>query len=316
MLKRLASVLLCVTMLFAMSAVCANVSAARADSATFTISSTNAEVGEKVYVSVTLSADSYFTNATLYLHYNTTALKYVEDSFAPGYISPSSAMAMAADHADKGFVKAAYVSPRSIKKGGELLLFEFTVIKKIPAEFSLSFDECVGVDENNKDFDVKYSVVGSTTNADSAVVVPTTPTTKNPNVTTTSPNISLPTNGETVPSDTTTTVSGDTTPSSSNGGQTAVTTTTPISGEVITTVPTGATTTARPTQVVIVTDAAGETVGTSIVYKDDAKGETEPVDDSSDSAMLWIVIAVGVVLVAVAIVAVVLFVLKKKKPTA
>lgn len=307
MMKRLASLLLCAAVLLVLSGACFVVSAAPAETATFTVTSTNAEVGQKIYVSVTLSADSYFTNATMYLHYDKTAVKYVEDSFTTGYVTPNTAMAMAADHPDKGYVKAAYVSPKSIKKGGEMVLYEFTVLKKIPVTFSLSFDECVGVDENNKDFDVKYVVVNATSNADAAVTpIPTTTSVTTPT------SVSTPSN-DTAPSDNTTktTVSGGETDATSLTAPRENVTTPSVQGSV--TQVTTANITNRSTQIVTVTNAVGETVGTSVIYHDDQSEQTDTSSAPiSDTVLIWVLVIVGVALVIITVIALVLYKKKKK----
>ncbi len=142
----------------------------RAETVDFSLVANDAAAGESVVVMVNISENSYFTNATMYLHYDPAVVSYVPDSAMGGAISPSTSMVMANDFPEKGYVKIAYVTIAGIQDGGELLTAEFTALSDEPAAFSLSFDECMGVDENGNEFSVNYSLEGE----QSADVVTTT----------------------------------------------------------------------------------------------------------------------------------------------
>ncbi|MBQ4617013.1 MAG: hypothetical protein IJB27_01405, partial [Clostridia bacterium] len=158
---------------------------ARAEVVNFALSVNDAKVGETATVSVSLPADSYFTNTTMHLHYDSTAVSFIEEDV--GEISPRSAMFMVNDKPEENMVSAAYVTINGIKKGGVLVTFAFEVLKETPVEFSLTFNECVGVDENDVEFDVNYVTQscilnndGSLTTAPASKPTTTTPTANDP----------------------------------------------------------------------------------------------------------------------------------------
>ncbi len=162
-MKRFVCLALCMVMLFALSAQSLMVSAAEGDAMTFTLTADDVNVGETLKVSVSISADSYFTNATIFMHYNPAVVEYVTDYI--GEASPKSAMYMSNNFIDEGYVKAAYVTTRGITAEGEFLVFEFKLLTEQEATFDMSFIECVGVDDNNREFDINYTVVPCTINA-------------------------------------------------------------------------------------------------------------------------------------------------------
>ncbi len=272
------------------------VSAAPADTMVFTMSVTEGDVGDTVTVSVSISENSYFTNTTFYLHYDSSKVSYVKDSLDVGKASPSGkAMFDALDHPDKNFVKGAYVTISGIKKAGELIKMDFKVLDAAPAAFSLSFDECVGVDENDVEFDVNYRVEGCVLNNDGTVETPTgdpvvIPTTASDVVTTTS---------GTANSEVTTTTVGSTTV-----GTTAATLPTMVvtdEGNNKITIPVVTTTDASgnvaTVPVAVVTDAQGATVTVPVVIVTDTAGSvaTIPVADGTDANGNDVTIPVAIV---------------------
>lgn len=180
MFKRIFAWTVCVVLLLS---VCSQAVSARAATTTFSLSVNDGKAGETVTVSLSLSAESYFTNCTFYVHYDPNVVSYVTDSETPGPISPSTSMLYVMDHQDQNYVKGAYVTVKGIKKEGVLLSLDFTVLKEAATTFSLSFDECVGVDENDTEFDVSYQVSACTLNAHAAPA----PTSASPAVTTAAP---------------------------------------------------------------------------------------------------------------------------------
>ncbi len=172
MLKRIMSIIFCVLLLGAMMSVPAF--AERAETVNFSLIANDAKAGESVIVTVSIPENSYFTNATLLMHYDPAVMTYVTDSAAGGAISPSGAWVLSNDFADKGYVKAVYVTIDGIVEGGELLTFEFTAKSEAPAQFSLTFDECIGVDENGVEFEVNYTTEPVVVNSDGSVM-PTMP---------------------------------------------------------------------------------------------------------------------------------------------
>jgi len=167
MMKRLMTVCLCVLLLVTLSV---PVFAERAETVHFSLIANDAKAGESVIVTVSIPENSYFTNATLLMHYDPAVMTYVTDSAAGGAISPSGAWVLSNDFADKGYVKAVYVTIDGIVEGGELLTFEFTAKSEAPAQFSLTFDECIGVDENGIEFVVDYTTEPVIVNGDGSEV--------------------------------------------------------------------------------------------------------------------------------------------------
>ncbi len=175
-MKRWLTLLMCVVLMCAFSV---TVCAERAETVNFSLIANDAKAGESVIVTVSIPENSYFTNATLLMHYDPAVMTYVTDSAAGGAISPSGAWVLSNDFADKGYVKAVYVTIDGIVEGGELLTFEFTAKSEAPAQFSLTFDECIGVDENGIEFEVDYTTEPIVVNSDGSVApsMPVTTTT-------------------------------------------------------------------------------------------------------------------------------------------
>lgn len=181
MIKRLTAILLCVLMLLSAGSLTA---LARAETVEFGLSVTEGKTGDTVTLSIGLSEQSYFTNATLYVHYDPAVVSYVADSEATGAASPKmNTMFAVVDHPDKEYVKGVYVTVNGITKSGVLMMLDFEVKSDDPAVFSLSFEECCGSDENIGDFDVEYVTFGCVlnnstvpdTSVTAPVITPTTP---------------------------------------------------------------------------------------------------------------------------------------------
>lgn len=176
MIKRFTAV--CLSVLLLLSLCGGAAVSARAETVTFSLSVTEGQKGDTVTVSIDLSEQSYFTNATFYLHYDPAVVAYVWESEATGDASPRmNTMFAAVDHTDKSYVKGVYVTVNGIDEGGTLLTIDFDVLSDKPAVFSLTFDECCGADESNIEFDVNYKTVGcvlnNNTDPDTSVVAPT-----------------------------------------------------------------------------------------------------------------------------------------------
>ncbi len=210
MIKRMVSCALCVVCLVTLLGGVMAVSA-RASKVDFSLATTNGGIGDTVTVSVSLSADSYFTNTTMAIYYDPSVVQFSEER--TGAISPASAMFMVLDYPSDGFVKGAYVSAHPIKKSGVLVEYDFVIVQETEMVFSIGFEECVGEDENGQMFDVDYNAGSCVLNrgkgkpATTAAPKPTTRVTEAPTPKTTR---------------TTTTAA-----SNANGG-TTVTTNTPV----------------------------------------------------------------------------------------
>lgn len=284
MFKKWLCAILCVMML---ASAVLTVSAAPEDTTAFTLSVTEGAVGDTVTVSLSISENSRFANAMLYLHYDPDAVSYVEDSLEAGSASPKSGtMFDVKDHKDKSFLKCAYITGGVVTKGGVLLSFDFEVLSDAPAMFSLSFDECQGETEDGTIFDVRYEITGCVLNNDGSVQVPT----GGPVVTTTTV--------------TTTTALNETTTTANA----AVTTTTTLPTMVVTdegnnkiTIPVVTTTDASGNSatvpVAVVTDAKGTTVTVPVVIVTDTAGSvaTIPVADGTDAQGNDVTIPVAIV---------------------
>lgn len=179
MIKRVSVGLLCLLMLI-LSTVPVSAEDTPLD---FTLIANDAAAGEKVIVTVSIPENSYFTNATMYLHYDPSVVTYVADSVAGGAVSPSFAMVLGNDFPDKSYVKTVYVTVDGIVEGGELITYEFTAKSNAPAQFSLTFDECMGVDGNGVEFTVAPKNDPIIINNDGSVTpsVPSVTTTTAPN---------------------------------------------------------------------------------------------------------------------------------------
>lgn len=300
--KRVLTLFLGVIMLTAMLTQGLTVSA-RAAQVDFTLSATNGKVGDTITVSLDLSADSYFTNATFYLGYDTLAVEFVEEGV--GSISPSmNTMFMAQDYSDRSYVKGVYVTVNGITKGGTLLTFDFKVIKNTPAVFSLSFDECIGVDENDHEFDLKYQIKGCVANNDGSVTLPSSnssalTTTKAGGTTTKTGNKTATTKKA---NDQSTDSSNDTAQTTTGNGN-ATTAVTNEAGNIITTTGDG---TATADQEAMMTDAQGSMITTTTLSD----------NDSSENGSNGLSIGVVIVLVCAAIaVALALVAVKLRKKT-
>lgn len=180
-MRRWISVLLCMVLLMTSLGVMAT---ARAETVEFGLSVTEGKKGDTVTLTIDITADSYFSNATMYVHYDPAVVEYVEDSAMGGEATPAmNTMYMGRNHEDQKYVKLVYATVSGIQKSGALLTMEFTVLKNDPAVFSLSFDECCGSDENMGDFDVEYVTFGCVLNnredskeeVTAPIITPTTP---------------------------------------------------------------------------------------------------------------------------------------------
>ncbi len=258
-MKQVLSVILAVLL---MATCCLPAFAAPAESVTYTLTANDAEVGETVTVAVSISENSYFTNATIYLHYNADAMEYVSDEL--GASAPKSAMYMSNNFADKGYVKMAYVAINGLKKGGELFVFTFKALSKDAAEFSMSFDECIGADDDNNEFDVNYTVVPCVVNS----------------------------NGQTVPTNTTTTAS-QTNATTAATHVTTSKTDDSASEEETTTVQSGETTTNADGTALTTKPTAGKSTTTTRKAVSDDKVEDHPKTGETSLAFVMVMVAVA-----------------------
>lgn len=290
MMKRSISCILCAVML-AMLLCGTMMVSARVDTVTFALSVNDAKVGETATVSVSIPADSYFTNATMHLHYDSTVVSFIEEDV--GEISPRNSMFMVNNKPEENEVMAAFVTVNGIKKGGVLVTFAFEVLKETPVEFSLTFNECVGVDENDVEFDVNYVTQSCILNNDGSLT--TAPASK--------PTATTPTaNDPTTPiADATTTAGGQADPSATDAPATEPT------------APSDAVEQKEPIYSTV-TDAAGApvteadgTVVTTMVYVDAEDNGT------TDMTALYIVLACVGGAAVIAIVAVIVIRVKKTK---
>ncbi len=287
MFKKWLCAILCVVML---ASAVLSASAAPEDTTAFTLSVTEGTVGDTVTVSLSISENSRFANAMLYLHYDPDAVSYVEDSLEAGSASPKSGtMFDAKDHKDESFVKCAYITGGVVTKGGVLLSFDFEVLSDAPAVFSLSFDECQGEAEDGTIFDVRYEITGCVLNNNGSAQVPT----GGPVVTTTT---------------VTTTAVSETTVGDTGSTTTVGTTKSTMPTMVVTdegnnkiTIPVVTTTDANGNSatvpVVVVTDAQGATVTVPVVVVTDTAGSvaTIPVADGTDAQGNSVTIPVAIV---------------------
>lgn len=136
--------------------------AARAQRVSFAVQAPErCEVGEQCTVTVMVSSDSGLANCTIYLDYNPQAVSFVSakaDSVASG------GMFVSHDFPDSGCVKGAFVTLNAVTEAGPLFSYTFTVLRDIPAPFSCRFDECVGIDEQQKDFSLDVALTGCVLN--------------------------------------------------------------------------------------------------------------------------------------------------------
>ncbi len=287
------SVLLCVTMLMSAAVV-----SARIETVNFALSCTDGEVGETVTISLSIPADSYFTNATMHLHYDSTALSFIEEGV--GSASARGAMFMVNDKPAENTLSAAYVTINGIKKGGVLLTFDFEVLKKTPVPVTLTFNECVGVDANDVEFDVKYTTEGCVVNNDGSLTAPpvSEPTSAVTDVAPTNAPTTAPTAGGTTAAKPT--VPGTTaSPDETEPGNT---TDAPQTEDKPVLVPS----TVTDAKGEAVTDAEGVVVTTLVPSQENTQG-------SSD--MTWLIVLAVCVVAAMIAVAAVVFIKKKQSNT-
>jgi len=299
------SVLLCVTMLMSAAVV-----SARIETVNFALSCTDGEVGETVTISLSIPADSYFTNATMHLHYDSSALSFIEEGV--GSASARGAMFMVNDKPAENTLSAAYVTINGIKKGGVLLTFDFEVLKKTPVPVTLTFNECVGVDANDVEFDVKYTTEGCVVNNDGSLTAPpvSEPTSAVTDV--------APTNAPTTaPTAAKPTVPGSTTaPDETEPGNTTDAPQTEPTAEVDTDLPTDDPQIEDKPVLVpsTVTDAKGEAVtdteGVVVTTLVPSQEETEEPTD-----MTWLIVLAVCVVAAMIAAAAVVFIKKKQSNT-
>ena len=304
------SVLLCVTMLMSAAVV-----SARIETVNFALSCTDGEVGETVTISLSIPADSYFTNATMHLHYDSTALSFIEEGV--GSASARGAMFMVNDKPAENTLSAAYVTINGIKKGGVLLTFDFEVLKKTPVPVTLTFNECVGVDANDVEFDVKYTTEGCVVNNDGSLTAPpvSEPTSAVTDVAPTNAPTTAPTAGgttaakPTVPGSTTApdqTESGNTTDAPQTEPTAEVDTDLPTDDPQIEDKPVLVPSTVTDAKGEAVTDAEGVVVTTLVPSQENTQG-------SSD--MTWLIVLAVCVVAAMIAVAAVVFIKKKQSNT-
>ncbi len=196
-MKRWLSVLYSLILCAVLCAASVCVSAASPVTFSLTTDKATANVGDTVTVSVNITENSYLANGTFYLHFNNAAVSYVADSENAGPAAGNSTMFAANGFHDEGYVKIAFVTGSSIKKSGALMTFDFRVLKKAAAAFSLTSDECVGCGADEIDFDIEYTSKGCVLNDDGSVTTPivtpdvpvvVTTTSKKPATTTASKN--------------------------------------------------------------------------------------------------------------------------------
>ncbi len=281
---------------------------ARIDTVNFALSATDGEVGETITISLSIPADSYFTNATMHLHYDSTALSFIEEDV--GEASARGAMFMVNDKPEQNTLSAAYVTINGIKKGGVLLTFDFEVVKKTPVPVTLTFNECVGVDANDVEFDVKYTTEGCIVNNDGSLTAP--PPSEPTSTVTTAPTVVGNTTAQPITPGTTLSPAQTT----SVGGETTAPVQTEPTAEIGEDISADGPddepaqedkkpvySTVTDAQGAPVTDAEGVVVTTLVSV----------AEDEADTAdMTWLVVLV-VCLVAAAIAAVAVVILKKKQ---
>ncbi len=291
--QRIKRVGICVITLCLMIGMCMP-AVAHTNPVAFSLTATNGEVGDTVTVSMNISPESYFTNATFYLYYDTDAMEYVSDDL--GSASPRGAMYMSNNFVDKGFLKAVYVTVSGIKNGGELVVFTFKVLKKTPAAFSLKMDECAGVEaDDTTEFDLVYVLEGCIANDDGTGESP---------VTVTSPKTSVPANTSSVSSAVTalTGLSGSTATAvgSDSSGADAVPATTIVTVPVTVTDVNG----------IPVTNAEGIvqttfiTQNVTVTTTQNQSGEPENLDSQTQGVnqnVIWLCLAVLVAAAALAV---------------
>ncbi len=297
----------CLSVLLAVVTLCASLlvmpASATASQTTFSLSCTEGNVGDTVTVSVDISDDSGFTNATVYLHYNAEAVEFVKEGVG-AVASDNNGMFMVNNLPAEGYVKGGYIALYPAMDAGTLFTYKFKVKAYKAAGFSLSFDECQGEDENGNIFDLNYTATTCVLNKDAGGADSTT----KPNNTTKAPTSSKPT----------TTKAG--------GGQAQTTTTaTPAAPTTTVTYPTDTNGITLAPWVVTETDgsaateAGGEvitmattTVATDVDAADATTTSTDvaPIVEKSNT-VVYIVVA-ALLLVAGGVTAV-MFVLRKKK---
>lgn len=312
MLKRILSFMLCVVCLTAVIGGTMMVSA-RASKVDFSLTTTDGGIGDTVTLSVSLSADSYFTNTTMTIYYDPSVVQFSEER--AGAISPSSAMFMALDFPEDGYVRGAYVAAKPIKKSGVLVEYDFVIMQETEMVFSIGFDECVGEDENGTMFDVDYNAGScvlnrgkgkpATTTAAKATTrvteVSTANTNKNTTVTTAS-NAGGTTNAPT----TTQSTSPVTYPTDQNG----IT----LAPNVVTESDGNAATQPNGDVVTVVTTVPTEQGTSEADGSEGSSEEQEPADSSATKSNRWVVPLI-VVLAAVAIASGAAAVIKRRKQT-
>jgi len=322
MVKRVWSILLSVVLL--LSAMGVMTVGAKADKVDFSLATTNGGIGDTVTVTVSLSAESYFTNTTLSLFYDPSVVQFSEER--TGKISPSSAMFMILDYPTDGFVKGAYVAAKPIKKAGVLLEFDFVIVKEQETIFSLGFEECVGEDENGVMFDVNYNAGSCVLNKGKGQAATTAkpPVTTKVTVAPTSANTTGPkaTTTNKVPVTTQTTVPV-TYPTDAHGITLAPHVVTESDGNAATRADGEVVTMVTTTTTAVQSDAPGGDPGSDIGLPTEPDAETalsgsDAYDESEAPEGNKALVPIIVVLIAVAIAtgAAVFVMLRKKKATA
>ncbi len=295
-LKRLLS--LCVaTILVVMMCLQGALVYAIADKVTFSLACTDGGVGDTFTVTVSVTPDSCFTNATVYLHYNTSAVEFVKEK--TGEVASSGTMFYASNKPDNGYVQGAFISAYPIEEGGELFVFTFKAIADKAAGFSLSFDECNGEDANGNLIDLNYSTTTCVFNEKAGGDV--TPTTVPK--TTTKPTSSANTTTKAPVNGTTTTVAAPTTtvtyPTDTNGITLAPNVVTEPNGNAATQ-PNGEVVTIQTTQT------------TTSVFADLTQTTTVPTEQDESGSFMWLIV-LGVVVLAAGGVTVGMLLMRKKK---
>ena len=239
MMKRLVSFLVVTVLCFAALFVQGASVLAVSSEATFFLSCTEGKVGDTVTVTVNITGDSGFTNATVYLHYNAEIVKFQKEGTGE-LVSANNGMFMVKDEPSLGYVKGGYIGLYPAVDAGTLFTYQFKVLKDKAAGFSLTFDECQGEDENGNMFDINYSTTTCVLNEEAGGAVDTTSSGK--------PNNS--TKATTTPKNTTTKTGAQ----SQNGTSTAT----------------------EPTTVTYPTDAHGITLAPHVVTEADGNAATNP----------------------------------------
>ena len=353
MFKKWLAVMVCLFLLASFTLSGLSVSAGPGDTVGYSLSVTDGGVGDTVTVSLSITENSRFTNALIYIHYDSSAVTYVADSLGTGSASPKTGtMVDALDYPANNYVKSVYVTAGIVTKQGVLMTFDFDVISDKPAAFSISFEECQGEAEDGTMFDVKYAISGCVLNNDGSVSTPSagpvvgqvTTTSTSQEATTAGTMVTMPTmvvvdqdnNLVDVPVTSTTDDKGNvqTYPVTVVTNAQGTTVTLPVhivtdsQGAVQTMIPVAESTNAQGENVTIpvmvVTDNNGEVQTVPVATETNAEGSlvTRPLttttrdnaqDDEGNSNLILYIVIVAICFVVAVIVAIVATKIKRKK---